>query len=223
MIAARKQLSEKYLSDQGIEIGALHYAMPVAPGVRVRYVDRFPVSGLREQYPNLSEFELVPVDVVDDGERLGCFENGSLDFIIANHMLEHCENPLGTMRRHLRKVRKGGVLYYAIPDRRFSFDVDRKLTSFVHLLIDDNISTRVSRKRHFLEYARNVHKLKDPQEARVGAQQLMDRNFSIHFHVWDEESFARFLRQARIYLGGKFRVEHYGRNDTEVIAILRKT
>src|SRR5712691_699882 len=152
MLARRREVSARFLQGTGIEIGALHYPLWVDPDrARVRYVDRLTVPELRQQYPELAAYALVEVDVVDDGEKLSSFADGTLDFVIGNHMLEHCENPIGTTRNHLAKVRPGGVLYYAVPDKRYSFDVDRPLTSFEHLVRDDREGPAWSRLEHFRE------------------------------------------------------------------------
>jgi SAM-dependent methyltransferase len=222
MLAQRKELGEKYLHGQGIEIGALHHPMSVPDDAKVRYVDRLRVEELRQQYPELNDRELVNVDVVDDGEQLHHFANESLDFIIANHMLEHTENPLGTIRQHLRKLKPGGCLYYAIPDRRMSFDADRKLTPFWHLVLDDRLGPKISRTRHFREWVRFVNKQSDPVRAENQLKELMRINYSIHFHVWETSTFLKFLRRAMLYLWRRFRIEHFCQNDTEVIAVLRK-
>ena len=55
---------------------------------------------------------------------LSKFEKESLYFIEVNHMLEHCENPLGTINAHLQRLKVGGVCFHSIPDKRFSFDCD---------------------------------------------------------------------------------------------------
>jgi len=104
MLARRREVSARFLQGTGIEIGALHYPLWVDPDrARVRYVDRLTVPELREQYPELSAYALVEVDVVDDGETLSSFADSTLDFVIGNHMLEHCENPLGTTRNYLAR------------------------------------------------------------------------------------------------------------------------
>jgi SAM-dependent methyltransferase len=222
MLARRKELGHQFLHGQGIEIGALHHPMSVPDDANVRYVDRLSVENLREHYPELNHLDLVNVDVVDDGEMLHHFPDNSLDFIIANHMLEHTENPLGTIRRHLRKVKPGGVLYYAIPDRRMSFDVDRKLTSFLHLVLDDRLGPALSRERHFREWVKYVTKEHDPVRAKAELEKLMRINYSIHFHVWQTDSFLKFIKRAMLYLFRRFRIEHFSQNDTEAVAILRK-
>jgi predicted SAM-dependent methyltransferase len=222
MLETRAQLGRKYLHGEGIEIGALHYPMTVAADAQVRYVDRLPVAKLREHYPELNHLDLVNVDILDDGEQLRRFPDDSLDFIIANHMLEHTENPLGTIRQHLRKVRHNGVLYYAIPDRRYGFDTERKLTSFWHLLLDDKVGPKLSRKRHFKEWVRYINKITDPVRARAQLAELMRVNYSIHFHVWEAPTFLNFLVRAESYLRHRFQIELFQQNHCEVIAVLRR-
>jgi hypothetical protein len=87
-------LARRYLHGSGLEIGALHRPLPVKQGTRVTYVDRLDQRGLRAHYPELASHEFVNVDIVDDGETLGSIAQESQDFIIANHCIEHCENPL---------------------------------------------------------------------------------------------------------------------------------
>jgi SAM-dependent methyltransferase len=218
----RRELSERYLVGKGVEIGALHNPLWTSTRASVRYVDRLDVPMLRTHYPELDGLSLVPVDIIDDGETLSSIADGRLDFIIANHMLEHTENPLGTLRNHLRKLRKGGVLYYAVPDKRYTFDVDRPMTPFEHLARDDREGAAVSRMDHFVEWARLVGKF-DPDALDARVEDLLKINYSIHFHVWDYAHFGSFLGEATRYLGHAFSVEYYEQNGGEMIAILRKT
>ena len=56
------------------------------PGdVVVRYVDRMSVEDLCQQYPEMADQNLVHVDIIADGEMLDGIEDGSQDFVIANH------------------------------------------------------------------------------------------------------------------------------------------
>lgn len=222
MLRRRRELSSKYLAGQGIEIGALHHPLEVNEKISVRYVDRLNSEELRLHYPELKEFSLVPVDVIDDGEKLSRIEDESLDFIIANHMLEHCEDPLGTVRNHLRKIRSGGILYYAIPDQRYGFDLNRPLTSFMHLVQDDRQGPASSRQDHFHEWARLVGKKTSPRDAYEEAKRLMELDYSIHFHVWNATTFHEFLLKAQTYLKRTFSVAHFEQNDTEIITVLKK-
>lgn len=220
MHARRRELSLRHIRGHGVEIGALHQPLWVPPHAQVTYVDRMGVEELRQQYPELAALPLTPVGRIDNGETLATFPDHSLDFIIANHMLEHCENPIGTVRSHLAKLKPGGILYYAIPDKRKTFDLKRPLTDFAHLEADDRDGPAASREAHFREYAALVENAPPgkPLESRV--RQLMSINYSIHFHVWDAASFRLFIERLRERLG--FAVDVLEENQMEVVAILRK-
>jgi SAM-dependent methyltransferase len=219
--ATRQSFSRKYLAGDGIEIGALHQPLWTPPSAHVRYVDRFDGAGLREHYPELKDFKLVNVDVLDDGEKLTTFTDASLDFIISNHMLEHCENPIGTIRNHLSKVRRGGILYYAVPDKRKTFDIERELTPFDHLVEDDRLGPERSRRKHFLEWSQWVNH-QSGTKIEEEANRLMRQNYSIHYHVWDDAAFREFVESTREYLDDPFAIEELVENEFETIAILRK-
>lgn len=111
----RTSLAKQYLSGFGIEIGALHQPLLVPSRARVKYVDRLPIGELRLQYPELKEYPFRNVDIIDNGETLEKIESDSLDFVIANHFLEHCENPIKAIQSFLRVLKKGGTLYLAVP------------------------------------------------------------------------------------------------------------
>jgi len=222
MLEARRRLSDTFVAGDGIEIGALHQPLALGPRARVRYVDRLPVEQLRRHYPELADYGLVDVDIIDDGEVLSTLPPASLDFIIANHMLEHCENPVGTLRNHLAKVVPGGILYYAVPDKDQCFDRPRMLTTFEHLLADDRDGPAASREAHFREWVTLVNRELDPAQAAEQMRQLMQMNYSIHFHTWDAASFQDFLARVGEFVADRFSVEHYAQNNAEIIAILRK-
>ena len=127
-VSPRKWAAHAFVRGHGIEIGALHLPLTVYHGAKVTYVDRMSVLDLRRCYPELAEKKLVEVDAVDDGESLTTIPDTSQDFVIANHFLEHCEDPIGTMLAFFRVLRPAGVLYAAIPDMRFTFDSHRVAT-----------------------------------------------------------------------------------------------
>jgi len=223
ILAHRQRIAAPYLSGTGIEIGALDAPTPLPAGARARYVDFRTVKELAAQYPDLDAARFVNVDVVDDGERLDRITAASLDFLIANHMLEHCENPLGTLRTHLAKVKPGGWLYYAIPDMRCSFDSARPLTPFAHLVADDADGGKESRHGHFLEWARLVNKIDDDAAAAENARRNIEQRYSIHFHVWDGNSWLEFLVRAREHLDRAFEIRHFELAGPEMVSVLRRS
>ena len=45
------------------------------------------------------------------------FKDGEFDVVIARHIMEHCINPIQTLREWMRIVRTGGKLYIAVPNQ----------------------------------------------------------------------------------------------------------
>jgi SAM-dependent methyltransferase len=214
----RREIARRYLCGDGIEIGALHNPLDVSRSARVRYVDHLPLDRLREQYPELSNLPLVHVDVVDDGERLAMIDDGTQDFVIANHFLEHCEDPLGALGNMIRVLRSGGILYLAVPDKRYTFDADRPVTLTDHLLRDHREGPEGSRRAHYEEWARLVDRVDEPD---AHATALLDRGYSIHFHTWTQRELLEVLRAAADELGLDFDIELMLKNRREVIFVLR--
>jgi predicted SAM-dependent methyltransferase len=217
----RQALATHHLRGEGLEIGALHQPLTVPSEATVRYVDRLTVEELREHYPELAQYDLVEPDLIDDGERLSSVSDSSVDFVIANHFIEHCEDPIGALSNLLRVTRTGGIVYMAVPDKRRIFDRERPETTIEHLDRDHRDGPGWSKERHYDEYARLVDHAADPA---AHARQLRERDYSIHFHVWTPTTFEEFVDHCRRVHRLPFEVaEFVPDNDFEFIAILRKT
>jgi len=216
----RALIARTCIRGQGIEIGALHAPLEVPDSALVRYVDRLPVEELRKQYPELDAFTLVDVDIIDDGEVLRTVADGSQDFVIANHFLEHCQDPFGAMKNMLRVLRAGGYLYMALPDKRFTFDVDHPVTTAEHIMRDFEEGPDCSRREHFEEWARLVVKAGDEPAVRESADNLIEIDYSIHFHVWTQVEMLEMLMAARAIL--PFELSVMLKNGIEVIFVLEK-
>jgi len=217
----RRDIAFKYLSGNGIEVGALHAPLEVPDNVKVYYVDRMSVSELRKQYPELNGTNLIEADIVDNGETLSSIADNSWDFVIANHMIEHCQNPIGALENFLRVLKPGGIVYMGVPDKRYIFDVDRPMTSLDHLIRDYKEGPEWSKVSHYEEYVRLVEKF--PQEQVFARQQaLINIDYSIHFHVWTSETFSELLFYCQKHLGLGFTIELFQQNSIEIVMVLRK-
>ena len=219
---ARKRISVRFIKGNGIEIGALHNPLYISDQAKVKYVDRFPSEELQKHYSELDPDLMVKIDFIDNGESLSTIEDNSLDFIIANHFLEHCENPIGTIRNHLRKIKTGGILYYAIPEKTYTFDKERPLTEFDHFVEDDVHIPIKNRKEHFCDWIAFVEKIQDREEIDTRVSVLMEMNYSIHYHVWNITTAFQFLYKTNEYLKNSFNVLHFEQNENEIISILQK-
>jgi SAM-dependent methyltransferase len=221
----RTTLAYQYLSGSGIEIGALHNPLKVPATANVKYVDRMKRDELYQQYPELRSYDLVDVDIVDNGEDLTTFAVTSQDFIIANHFIEHCENPIKTIKNFIRVLKSGGILYLAVPEAKANFDKERPITTLKHVLDDDQYGPELSRSQHFLEWAQYVDAFngilhKDLQSMRDRAATLDQQNYSIHYHVWDRLHFEQLINHLKNRLG--FRVEFIEQIEDEIVAIIKK-
>ena len=226
---SREILAAAFLHGEGIEVGALHNPLRLPGEVRVRYVDRLDVAGLVEHYPELGDLPLVDVDYVDDGELLKSFAAETQDFVIANHFLEHCEDPLTTIANHLRVVRPGGFIYMAVPDKRKTFDKDREITPLSHIIADFEHGGIQSRRRHYEEWVTLVepyfgrdHKNETKVIIAERIEQLMKQAYSIHFHCWTRSEVIEMLDYAKNVLRYPFEVELVVEREEEIIFILRR-
>lgn len=218
----RKELAVQYISGEGIEVGALHAPLEVPNGAKVHYVDRMSAADLRKQYPELSAVNLVDPDIIDDGEKLSKIQDNVWDFVIANHMIEHCQNPIGAIQNFLRVLKEGGILYMGVPDKRYTFDLDRPLTDLDHLIRDYKEGPEWSKQGHYQEYVSLVDKVPEEQ-VMARMKLLLDMDYSIHFHVWQPDPFLALLSYCQEKLGFGFTIEQFQENDFEFICILKKT
>lgn len=226
--ARRERIARIYLRGEGIEIGALNRHLRVPEAAKVKYVDRMTIAVLRVQYPELVKEKLVEPDIIDDGERLTTIHDDSQEFVIANHFVEHCQDPIGALANMLRVLKNGGILFLAIPDKRYSPDCNRPLTSNEHLLKDYRDGPLWSRRQHFEEFVRlwTYEPLQEAEAVEKRVRELMDKDYSIHFHVWTQATFMSFVLvlkdELAANLGLHFEIEQVFKNESEVIVILRK-
>lgn len=217
----RRRFAQGCFQGNGIEIGALDSPFPVSPGVSVTYVDRLNTDELCHHYPELNPNDLVPVELVDDGEQLSAVQSESQDFVIACHFLEHCQDPIGAINTWLRILRQGGIVLLVVPDKRFTFDRNRPITRLPHHLRDALEGPSVSRSQHYLEW---VHFIEEStgEEAVQRAAQLESTSYSIHFHVWDFTAFRALLEHCILSTNTPATLLQIGRNRSENLAIIRK-
>jgi predicted SAM-dependent methyltransferase len=221
----KRQRLAAWLEGSGIEIGALHQPLQVPLYTHVRYVDRLTVDEQRRHYPELAQYQLAPVDIIATADDLSVIDESSVDFVIANHLLEHIEDPITALCEFQRVLRPGGVVYLALPDKRLSFDRDRELTSVEHLLREHDEGPGTTRREHYLDWTRHVVRA-NPEDVENHAERLMADSYSIHFHCWDPDTFLDFFVAARQKMALDFAIAAFAPperpDDGEFILILVK-
>lgn len=209
----RIQYSEKYLKGKGVEFGALHNPLHVPEMSQVVYADRFTKRELIRRFPELTALSesIVETDItldLNDGD-FSKLKSHKFDFFIANHVIEHLINPLRFLKDLHDAMDKGSILYLSVPDKNYTFDKNRALTSCDHLWQDFLQDTRELSQGHLNDFILNITKDHIEPERREKmyfkndkvpwnllrkrAVYNLHKKRSIHVHVWNKTTFAEFL------------------------------
>jgi SAM-dependent methyltransferase len=217
----REQLAYVYIRGEGLELGALNNPLPVSSQAHVKYVDFASAEDVAEQFPGHAV--KVP-DIVDDAVTLNSVKDSSQDFVIACHILEHLEDPIGAIKTWFRVLKPGGVLFMSIPDRRFTFDFNRKVTPLTHLFADHEQGPAWSREAHLKELEeeyRSTYNVQDDQTLDLLMNWQREGRGHTHFHVWTQIEMLEMMLALR-RAGISFDFECFCAYEIEGTFVLRK-
>jgi SAM-dependent methyltransferase len=190
-------LLARYLVGDGVELGPGHSPFPIPySGTNVRYVDRWVPDTNRELFPELGEAIFPMPDIIADldTDRLSALDAESQDFVIASHVLEHLANPLAMLGEIHRVLRSGGVALVLLPDRRRTFDRDRRPTPVQHLVAEYEADVTTVSDDHVEDFLRGVGEWHDDWSADARTQAMeLQRQRSIHVHCWSQDEFSETL------------------------------
>jgi hypothetical protein len=122
----------------------------------------------------------------------------------------------------LRVLRSDGIVMLAVPDKRFTFDKDRAITTNEHILMECLNGTEGTREGHFADVVGLDRHPERKVELEAEKKRLMDMDYSIHYHVWDSDAFLKFLLWVKEYFQLPFELLATFRNGEETIHILKK-
>ena len=184
---------------------------------------------LRARYPELAEEPLMPVSVIGNAQDLSELSDDSVDFVVANHLFEHLDNPILGMTEMVRVLRPSGVLYLALPEPRVTFDSKRDLTTVQHVLDEYRDGPDRTREAHFTEWVERVEAHLEGnkgQDVPARVRFLAEVDYSIHFHVWRPDTFIDFLAATRAETGIELELVDFapchGGEDNEFIFVFHK-
>ena len=114
MIFKDSKIAHKYLDGlTGIEIGsAKHNPFNIA---NCKFVDAPNNENWIDLDKSLCSEHLKP-DYIAYGDDLP-FEDGSLDYVLTSHVMEHFWNPIKAILEHLRVIRAGGIVFAIVPHK----------------------------------------------------------------------------------------------------------
>lgn len=240
-ISCRDDLSRRYLRGSGLEIGAMHFPLPVDPDVSVKYVD---VNSRQEniaRHPEIDDTKVVETDFVEDGFKLTSFDDNSVDFVIANHVLEHSRNPLGTLQIWSRVLKDKGILFISVPNYLKCFDKGRHLTLLEHLVKDydeahsDSESLWQRNREHYREWveislpnartSNSAIQLPESHEIDAWIDNLLKTGEEIHFHTFNHALFRKMLNYYTSKLDNSMKLIRIYNSSKhfEITAILQKS
>ena len=194
LYANRAAIAAAFLGGAGVEVGAFTQPTDLPPELEVTFFDRFPAERLRELYDERWCRPLMKPDVVGDAQTLDGLPDAAFDFVIANHVLEHLEDPIAFLKRVSDTLVAGGRAMIAVPDMRYGADAKRVPTSFAHLVEDHELGAARSRHGHYLEAA-TIEGLAG-EAAQAYAAGVPTDTTVLHYHVWDADGFVALLRAA---------------------------
>jgi tetratricopeptide (TPR) repeat protein len=142
---------------KGLEFGALDKPTVDPSRGDVRFIDFTDTASLREEHRAFPERanRLVEVNYVwpGSGSLADVIGTGELfDWAIASHVIEHVPNMLGWLRGIAEVLRPGAVFNLAIPDCRFTFDVDCPRSTIGQVIEADLLNYRHPSIRQAFDY-----------------------------------------------------------------------
>ena len=128
-------------------------------------------------------------------EDLSVIPDGSLDFVVSCHVIEHTRDPIGTIAGAWRKLRPGGSVVLVVPEMTRTFDKHRALTPLSHM-VEDYRSVDPERLRdqaHFQEFYKKAF-VTPPESFEATWRAKWEEAYPIHYHTWTHASFGAMVR-----------------------------
>ncbi|HEY2042554.1 MAG TPA: methyltransferase domain-containing protein, partial [Jatrophihabitans sp.] len=195
--AEARQLLARSVLGQGLEIGPGDNPFPLPPGATAQSVDQWAPQDNAKLFREIEATRFQRADFLIDlnTERLSAFADQSQDFIIASHVLEHLVEPVGQLADIYRVLRPGGTLLLLLPDRRRTFDRDRRPTPLLHLVDEYQRGVTELDDAHLIEFTSHVAEDWGPARPPKDQAERFDRHRrrSIHVHCWYDDEFAEVL------------------------------
>lgn len=147
-------------------------------------------DSLREGAPFLFNNRAEPgIQFVREASDLTGIVDGTYDFLISSHCLEHVANPISALMEWARVTKPGGHLIVIVPNPVHTFDHRRPVTSIEHLMDDHRRNVGEDDLTHLPEIL-SLHDLSRDSgvssPAAFHARSLKNaENRCLHHHVFD--------------------------------------
>ncbi|MBV1916148.1 MAG: class I SAM-dependent methyltransferase [Pseudomonadales bacterium] len=126
---------------------------------------------------------------IGEASNLEMIEDSSYDFILSSHCIEHIANPIKALEEWIRVLKQDGLLVLVVPHKEGTFDHQRPVTSFEHLIQDFENQIDESDLTHVEEILKLHDLAKDPGAGDFVAFEKRSKcnreNRCLHHHVFD--------------------------------------
>ena len=86
-----------------------------------------------------------------DATDLNKIPDLSYEFILSSNCLEHVANPIKALKEWVRVLKGDSLILLVLPSKEYTFDHNRPITKFKHLIEDYNNDTKESDLTHLDE------------------------------------------------------------------------
>lgn len=116
---------------RGIEIGGSAHNPFGLKTLNVDYTDDYNTEFKQMEIQHAGQ--CLRVHVVSPGDDLP-FKDGTLDFVISSHVIEHFYDPVKTIHEWLRVVKPGGYVFMIVPHKERTSDSDKPRTTLDEII-----------------------------------------------------------------------------------------
>ena len=194
------QLAARFKGQEGIEVGgpsaffSFKSAFPIylyankIDGVNFSnntlWEGKIKEGNLYNYYKNKKGFQFI-----GEAAHLKEVNDASYDFVLSCHSLEHVANPIKALKDWSRVMKIKGRLVLVLPDKEFTFDNKRPVTTLAHLIEDYKNNTTEEDSTHFEEVI-EMHDFKhdafvQSKEDLIKRTNLNIENRAVHHHVFN--------------------------------------
>ncbi len=174
----------------GLEIGpSLRPCAPKSAGYHVEIVDHLNRQELIEKYAamGLDTGKIEEVDFIWDGRPYSevTGKSGCYDYIIASHVIEHVPDFIGFLKDCSLMLKPDGILSVAVPDKRYSLDHFRMVTTTGKVINDYLAEEKYDSLGALTDYWNHVV----TRDGRVSWSRLRERFLKKEYQFIYDEAF----------------------------------
>jgi SAM-dependent methyltransferase len=146
------------------------------------------------------------VQYLGEATSLSAQDTGAYDFVLSSHMLEHTANPIKALTEWKRLLKEHGILVLIVPNKKFTFDHRRPVTTIEHLISDFEADMEEDDLTHLPEIlaAHDFQRDPDAPDAIEFKNRCLRNaeNRCMHHHVFDAQLLIDLIQHLELSVRG---------------------